>query len=95
MINWQSVFFNSLWILGLALLLSALSYHYWLAQTHDKSFRTQLQSRSFLGVFWIALLLFAIGLLGSSPSLWERALWGLIGLWSVVNFAWLVRTPAA
>lgn len=91
MINWQSVFFSSLWILGLAVLLAGLSYQYWLAQTRDRPLRRQLQSTGFLITFWIAALLFAIGLLGGSPQLWEMALWGLVAAWALVNLVTLAR----
>lgn len=94
MISWQSVFFTSLWIIGLAIILSALSYHYWLAQTHGQSLRKQLGSRSFLGAFWIAVFFFSIGLLGSSRQLWEMVIWGLLGLWAVINLAGVARGSA-
>ena len=94
MISWQSVFFTSLWIIGLAIILSALSYHYWLAQTRGRSLREQLRSRSFLGAFWIAILFFSIGLLGSSQQLWEIVIWSLLGLWAVINLVGLARSSA-
>ena len=95
MINWQSVISNTLWILGLAILLSALSYHYWLAHSKHRRLRRQLQSPGFQTLFWLGLFCFAAGLVGTSTQLWEAALWGLLGLWALINLAGLARRARA
>ena len=94
MINWQSVIFNSLWILGLAVLLAAFSYHYWVAAVSERPLREQLRKPGFLRFMWAALLLVCIGLAGTSQQLWEIVIWGVLALFALVNIAGLSRRPA-
>jgi hypothetical protein len=91
MINWQSLFFNSLWILGLSLLLAAFSYNAWLAAENDRKLRMQLSRPGFIRWVWTAVLLISIGLLGVSQQLWEIILWAVMALISVVNIGLLSR----
>lgn len=91
MINWQSIIFNSLWISGLAVLLAAFSYHYWAASEQGRSLREQLGRPGFLRFFWLAMLLIALGLVGTSQELWEMAIWGGLALFALVAFVTLVR----
>ncbi|MBK8986050.1 MAG: hypothetical protein IPM39_08210 [Chloroflexi bacterium] len=92
MINWFSVFINSFWIVGLALLLAAFSYHYWLAGDSQRPLRTQLDAPSFLKPFWLGMALVGIGLAGTSQPLWETGIWTFFALLSLYNLFTLVRT---
>ena len=84
-IDWISVLTNSLWILGLALILSAFSYHYWQAETQNRSLRTQLNRPPFLKTMWAGFALVCAGLAGTSERTWEAVLWAvLIGV-SIFN----------
>ena len=94
MINWQSVIFNSLWILGLAVLLAALSYHYWVASVNKRPLREQFSQPDFLRLLWVALLLVCLGLAGTSQQNWEMIVWGVLALFALVNIAGLSRKPA-
>lgn len=85
MIDWLSVLFNSFWILGLSLLVAALSYHYWLARETERRLRTQFNQPSFLRVFWTSLALIGIGLAGTSQTTWETAVWILFIILSIIN----------
>ena len=80
MINWQSVIFNSFWILGSALILAAFSYHYWLAGQENRKLRLQLSETSFLKPVWLGLIFIGIGLTGTSQETWEMVLWGIVTL---------------
>jgi hypothetical protein len=95
MINWQSVIFNSFWILGLAVLLAAFSYHYWEANQQGQSLREQLSQASFLRFFWLAILLVSIGLIGTSQQIWEMAIWGGAALLALFSIIGLSRKEAA
>jgi hypothetical protein len=86
MIDWQSLFLNSLWILGLAILLAGFSYHYWLATESRQSLRLVLQGRSFQYFAWLGLALVAAGLAGTSQQLWERVIWILFAVYGAINF---------
>jgi hypothetical protein len=91
MIDWQSVFFNGFWLLGLALLLAAFSYYYWLAGQAGRSLRLTLNSRDFLRFFWISFICIGIGLAGTSQRIWEVAIWILFTLFSIFNIVKLGR----
>ena len=92
MINWQSVIFNSFWILGLATLLADLSYGYWIAKINNLPFRAQIKERGFLIPFWIAVSLITIGLAGTSQQVWESILWLLFTIVSLVFLVNQLRT---
>ncbi len=85
MINWQSIFFNSFWILGLAVLLAAFSYQYWAATQENKRLRVQLNQPIFMRFFWLSMALIGVGLAGTSTSLWEIIIWILLSLFSLLN----------
>lgn len=89
-----SVAANSLWILGLAILLAAFSYHYDLAQRQRRPLRRQLSEPSFGIVGWLATILIAAGLAATSTRLWETVIWILFALISVVNAITAWRTRA-
>jgi 4-hydroxybenzoate polyprenyltransferase len=93
-----SILFNSLWIVGLALLLATASYHYDRARQEQSTFRKQARSRSFILAAWISATLVALGLAGTSTRLWEAAIWIVLALMSLANVvtAWrnLPGSPA-
>ncbi len=91
MINWQSVIFNSFWILGLSVLLAAISFQHWTASQNERSLRQQLGEPGFLRFFWLAVLLFAIGLAGTSQELYERILWICLAVAALLYFLRLSR----
>ena len=75
MIAWASIFFNSLWIFGLSLILAAFSYQHWLAGLQGRKVRDQLRQGSFPMWGWTGLALVTAGLAGTSESTWETVLW--------------------
>ncbi len=85
MINWLSILINSFWILGLAILLAAFSYHYWQASLKNQQLRVQLNQASFLRSFWFGLTLISIGLAGTSATTWETIIWVGFTLLNLVN----------
>ena len=80
-----SVVANSFWIIGLAILLAAFSYHYDQAQRRRRPLRVQLRQRSFVGAAWIATTLVAVGLAGTSNAVWEAIIWSIFALISLYN----------
>jgi hypothetical protein len=85
MIPWQSVLFNALWIVGLAVLLADLSYHYWLAHEEGRGMREQLGRPAFLRFAWLGVALVAAGLAGTSNRVWELVVWALFTLFCIVQ----------
>ena len=74
MIDWVGVAFSSLWIAGLALILAAVSYYYWLAKEESMPIGSMFQQPAFLRFVYAGLLLIAVGLLGTSANLVESFL---------------------
>ncbi|MCP4357244.1 MAG: hypothetical protein GY796_04405 [Chloroflexi bacterium] len=85
MIEWTNVFFNSLWILGLAIILATISYTYWEAQERETSFRKLLGRPMFEIWFWISAFFITLGLAGTSKAVWETVVWIIFTLISAVN----------
>ena len=71
MIDWLTVVAHGFWIAGLALILAALSYYYWLAGQEGRSLRRELAGPSFQKLLLVGLLLVGIGLSGTSRQLWQ------------------------
>jgi hypothetical protein len=90
-INWFSVFINSFWILGLAVILAAFSYHYWLAGEEERPLKVQLNHPTFQKTFWSGILLISIGLAGTSQKLWEIAIWTIFTLICCYNLFTLIK----
>jgi hypothetical protein len=86
MIDWWSVVSNSFWIVGLAMLLAALSYAYWAGAEEKTTFRQQIEKSWFLRVSAVAFVLIGLGLAGTSHTVWEIALSAMLIICSVVFF---------
>ncbi len=84
MIDWPDLAFNSLWILGLAIILAAVSYHDWLAYRTGMRFRELLASPTWRGPFFGGTLLVCLGLALTGRVWWEKLLWAGLAL----AFAW-------
>jgi hypothetical protein len=86
MIDWWSVVANAFWILGLAVLLAAISYSYWSGGQERTSLRKQMAKPGFLRVLAVALALIGVGLAGTSQTTGERVLSVLLILGSGLFF---------
>jgi hypothetical protein len=71
MINWFSVVANSFWIVGLALILAAVSYFYWLAGQKGESFREEMGNLAFQRFVMGGLLLVGVGLALTAWGTWQ------------------------
>lgn len=91
-IDWYSVFINLFWIMGLAILLAAFSYHSWLARVAERPLKVQLNQPAFQAAFWLSFLLIAIGLAGTSQRAWEIAVWTIFALLSLYNLFTLLNS---
>ena len=74
---WEMVA-NSVWILGLAVLLAAFSWASWAASAEGVRFRTMLRRPGMQRVLSLGLMLFCAGLAATGRAWWERTLWGLL-----------------
>lgn len=80
MIDWLAFFLNTLWVLGLTIILAAVSYYHWHADQGKKSLRSFLASSSFSIVFSIGIFFFCVGVAGLSRTWWEQVLWGILAV---------------
>jgi hypothetical protein len=86
MIDVWEVIANSLWILGLVVLLAVLSWAHWVASTEKNRLRVVLQRPSIQIALDVGLVLFCAGLAATGRTWWERTLWGLLAA------AWMFQT---
>lgn len=82
MIDWFGVFHNALWILGLAIVLAALSYADWRRRltVPPISFRKALAEPGFQAAVSLGFVLFCAGLALGSTVWWQIAAWTALGL---------------
>jgi hypothetical protein len=80
MVDWFGLLANGLWILGLAVLLAAVSYHAWEAEVRGRPLREQLGGDQFGWVAWLSLVLVGLGLALTSDRVWEMVIWGVFVL---------------
>ena len=95
MINWVQLTFNFIWVLGLAIILSTLSYHHWWAQTHGQRLWAQISQPNFQIGLWFGLTLSSIGFAGISTAVWEIIVWIILAMGSAYFTvdAWRTSSP--
>ena len=86
LIDWRMLAFSSLWIFGLALILTVLGFAYYHAQRRKRGLSAELRRYNHQVVINGALVLFCLGMLGSTSPWWERVLWLLLALAFFVYF---------
>jgi len=79
LIDWKMVGFASLWILGLAVILSTLSFGHYHARTESMKINAVLKRSGYSKAFALGMVMFCIGLAGSSNTWWEITLWLVLG----------------
>jgi hypothetical protein len=87
-INVWEVVANSVWILGLAVLLAAFSWASWAASVAGIRFRMVLCRPRMQRVLSLGLMLFCAGLAATGRAWWEQTLWGLLAVIFAVQ-AWM------
>ena len=80
MINIWDVFFNALWVLGLAVLLAVWSYARYTASVHGVRIRDKLNVLKYALVLNCGLLLFLIGMALTEDRWFAKILWILLGI---------------
>jgi len=85
MMDFRSVVANTLWILGLALILAALSWARWVAARENVRFRVALSRPGVARALDGGLMLFCAGLAATARTGWEQVLWGVMaGVWALL-----------
>jgi hypothetical protein len=80
MIDWYSVGFSALWILGLGLVTGGLSFANYLASQQKRRFRHRLEMPACRIMIGLGLVFFCVGLAGGVSAVWERLLWAVLAL---------------
>ena len=93
-IPWGRVFSNFVWILGAALILTALSYHEFLAHI-QKVKRIEIFKRdSFKKPFLLGAILIAAGISASAHQLWLTVVFGIVALLLVIWSIKIIKIQA-
>ena len=87
MVDWASLAFNGLWVLGAAVILAALSLSRYESQRRGERLRARLAAPAFQLWLSAGLTLISLGVALIGPRWWERALWGVLCAMS----AWQAR----
>jgi hypothetical protein len=92
--TWWSALSNSLWIIGLAVVLSTCSLAYYRTQTIQIPLRQSLGKAGFQLALNSGMTLFCLGMLFGGQSWWEKAIWAVLAaLFAVqVVYTWLKKT---
>ena len=81
MIDWVNVALNSLWILGLSIILAAFSYHHWLAGETSRRLRDVLAQPSWKLPFSVGMVLTCVGFgYALAQHWWEKTIWTALAL---------------
>ena len=80
LIDWRMVGFATLWIVGLAVELSVLGFVDYHAKERGERRRDLLRQPGYQ--IWVnfGLVLFCLGVLGSSRAWWESVIWGVLAV---------------
>ena len=89
MINWYSLFANTLWILALAFAAATISYAHWQARQEDIKLGHLLSQPKWQNALNISGVFFCFGLAATTQKVWEQVIWLLMGLLFVLQI-WLV-----
>jgi hypothetical protein len=90
MIDWVSVGFGALWVLGLGLVTATLSIANYLAGQQKQRFSQALEMPACRIMLALGLVFFCLGWAGSVSTVWERFLWAVLGLMFALQ-TWHVR----
>ena len=90
MIDWVSVGFSALWILGLGLVTAGLSFANYLASQQKRRFRQALEMPTCRIMIDLGLVFFCVGLAGGVLAVWERLVWAVLALMFVLQ-TWQAR----
>ena len=93
LIDRRMVGFASLWILGLAVVLSALGFADYHARISNRRTHQVLRQAGFQAAIHGGLALFCLGLAGSAGTWWEALVWGCLALAFAYSTLVSLRSP--
>jgi hypothetical protein len=84
MIDWYSVVFSALWIVGLGIVIAGLSLAYYLANKHNIRFRQAFEISAYKTKLGLGMVCFCAGQAGGAV-LWGRLVWIALVLFFVLQ----------
>ncbi len=87
-LDFYSVAANALWVLGLALILAALSWANGISAREQASIRGALGRSGVQRALNGELVLLCAGLAATGRTWWEQVLWGALAAWFIVLTIW-------
>lgn len=90
MIDVWGVFTNSLWILGLAVLLAVWSYASYEASRRKVKVRQVMHELGYALTLNVGMLLFLAGMATTEDRGWARGLWIVLGLGVIAESVWRI-----
>lgn len=82
-------FFNSLWVLGLSLLLATFSFAHWQALRRHRTLHQHIRESGAWSLIIIALLVTSLGSILAFPEWWQKVIGGGLFLWAMWQ-GWMV-----
>jgi hypothetical protein len=80
MIDWYSLGFSAIWIVGLGFVTAGLSMAYFIKSKMNLPFRKAINIPSCRIIIGLGLVFFCLGLAGGMSTLWEHILWIVLAL---------------
>lgn len=87
-LDFYSIAANALWVLGLALILAALSWANWVAVRERIPFRRALGRPNVRRTVDGGLVLFCAGLAATGRTRWEQVLWSIFAVGFIALAIW-------
>ena len=85
LIDVPRLIFNTIWVLGMSIIVAALSLRHFEAQVEGIRFREALQAYSFQLPLWTGLTLITIGFAGNADVLWQQIVWVALAILNAVQ----------
>jgi len=93
-IPWARVFSNFVWILGVAVILAAFSYHEFLSYVEKTKRIEVLKRNSFKKPFLLGTILIAAGISASTHQPWLIAIFGIVTFLLIIWFIKVTKIQA-
>lgn len=91
LIDVPRLLFNSMWVLGLSIVVAAASLRQFEAHYEGITFRQALQTPKFQFWLWLGLTLATIGFAGNADLLWEQLVWFTLSILNLVQIFFAYR----
>ena len=85
MVDWIYVVKNTLWVIGLSLVLATFSLALYTASDQHKKLNEVLKLIGYNNALYLGMILSSIGICALAGIWWERLVWGVLALTSIIS----------